>query len=352
MFFPATAYILIGVIVMKSRHQLWTGIIGAVGMLVLILDAKTALTGAKEGIELCLYTVIPSLFPFFILSILINRSLTGKTFRLLRPIGKLCGIPEGAETLFLLGLLGGYPVGAQSISEAYHAKTLNRNDARRMLGFCNNAGPAFIFGMVGSLFDRPLIPWLLWGIHIVSGFLVGCILPGKSRSSCRPTQGSPITIPQALEKSVKTMALVCGWVIVFRVVFAFLQRWFLWLFPIDVQIWFTGILELSNGCFALHAITSHGTRFVVSAGILAFGGICVAMQTMSVTGELGTGMYFPGKLLQCCISIILAVISLQFIFNATQQWEISRIGIIAIALTASGLSVYTYRKKKIVAIPC
>ena len=64
MFFPVAAYILIGVIDMKSRNQLWTGLTGAAGMLVLILDAKTALAGAKEGIQLCLYTVIPSLFPF------------------------------------------------------------------------------------------------------------------------------------------------------------------------------------------------------------------------------------------------------------------------------------------------
>lgn len=321
-------------------------------MLVLILDAKTALAGAKEGIQLCLYTVIPSLFPFFILSILINRSLAGKAFRLLRPIGKLCGIPEGAETLFLLGLLGGYPVGAQGISEAYLAKSLNEKDARRMLGFCNNAGPAFIFGMVGSLFDRPLIPWLLWGIHIVSSILVGCILPGRSKRSCQLTQSSTITVPQALEKSLKTMALVCGWVIVFRVMLAFLQRWFLWLIPMDVQIWIAGSLELSNGCFALHAITSQGTRFVVSAGILAFGGICVAMQTISVTGALDTGMYFPGKLLQCCISIVLAFISQQFVFSAPQRWNISGFVIIAMALIASGLLFYTSRKKKVVAIPC
>ena len=38
----------------------------ALGMLVLILDSKTALAGAREGIDLCIRTVIPSLFPFFL----------------------------------------------------------------------------------------------------------------------------------------------------------------------------------------------------------------------------------------------------------------------------------------------
>ena len=49
------------------KKQLWTGIAASMGMLVLILDGKTALEGARQGIELCLRTVVPSLFPFFLL---------------------------------------------------------------------------------------------------------------------------------------------------------------------------------------------------------------------------------------------------------------------------------------------
>ena len=46
-------------------------------MLALILDGRTAIDGARQGIELCLRTVIPSLFPFFVLSILLTSSLLG-----------------------------------------------------------------------------------------------------------------------------------------------------------------------------------------------------------------------------------------------------------------------------------
>ena len=41
----------------------------SLGMLALILDGRTAIEGARQGIGLCLRTVIPSLFPFFVLSI-------------------------------------------------------------------------------------------------------------------------------------------------------------------------------------------------------------------------------------------------------------------------------------------
>ena len=45
-----------------------TGFAAGAAMLMLILDGRTALTGAAEGIDLCIRTVIPALFPFFVLS--------------------------------------------------------------------------------------------------------------------------------------------------------------------------------------------------------------------------------------------------------------------------------------------
>ena len=36
-------------------------------MLALILDSRTALAGAVQGVELCLKTLIPFLFPFLFL---------------------------------------------------------------------------------------------------------------------------------------------------------------------------------------------------------------------------------------------------------------------------------------------
>ena len=83
------------VIVMRTPRQIWTGIAAFTAMLVLILDTKTAIAGAREGITLCLVTAIPSLFPFFVLSGLINSCFVGKPIPALRPLGRLCGVQEG-----------------------------------------------------------------------------------------------------------------------------------------------------------------------------------------------------------------------------------------------------------------
>lgn len=278
------------------------------GVVMLILDAPSALLGAREGLELCVKTVIPSLMPFFFLSVLLTNRLMGKRVSVFRPIGTVLRLPEGAESIFLMGVLGGYPVGAQAVAQAKQSGHLDGGNAARMLGFCSNAGPSFIFGILGGMFTSPAAPWLLWIIHILSAMIVGFLLPGDMPKTANIPRQKQITPAGALERTVKIMAAVCGWVILFRVLIAFMKRWFLWLLPNIVRNIVIGILELTNGCCMLGEIENEGLRFILASCFLACGGCCVTMQTMGVTEEIGSGMYFPGKLMQTGISFLLAFV--------------------------------------------
>ena len=79
-----------------NRRQRFSGLAALLGMILLILDGKTAVAGAQEGITLCLKTVIPSLFPFFILSAVVIQSgnVPG-----LGGIRRVFGLAEGMESL-------------------------------------------------------------------------------------------------------------------------------------------------------------------------------------------------------------------------------------------------------------
>ena len=111
-----------------------------------------------------------------------------------------------------------------------------------------------------------------------------------------------------MQESVRIMASVCGWVVLFRVIITFLDRWFLWLLDKEWFVLLSGILELANGCLNLNMMDCEGMRLILASVFLGFGGICVAMQTVSVTARAGldTGLYFPGKILQAVISALLA----------------------------------------------
>lgn len=283
-----------------------TCIAAALTMLILILDAKTALSGAVEGVQLCVQVVIPSLLPLFFLSIFLTDALSSISTGLLTPLGRFCRIPGNTPALLVLGLLGGYPTGAKSVAEAYRAGHLSKEDGKRLLGFCSNAGPAFVFAMGATQFQDPRIPMVLWLIHILSALITGRILPSfNSKITALPPKNSSISPTAAMGKTLRTLGFVCGWVILFRVLLTFMDRWFLWYIPEELRTAIHIFLELANGCAELNRITNEGLRMMLFSAGLGFGGICVLMQTVSVTGSLGLGMYLPGKLIQCVLSLLL-----------------------------------------------
>ena len=290
---------------MKSRNIL-PAFLGAAGMLVLVLDSRRALAGMREGIEICLEVLIPSLFPFFVLSGYLTGNLMRTDLKFLGPVGRLCGIPRGAECLLVTGFLGGYPVGAQNVAMAWRRGQVSREDAARMLMFCSNAGPAFFFGVIGQAFDDPKVPWGLWGIHMLSALLVGALGRPTVQPAPVVVSRSSVSLPDALRQALSAMAQVCGWVVLFRMLLTYLEGWFLWLLPRDWQIIAGGILELANGCVRLREIDSEPLRFVVASALTALGGVCVTMQTVSVARGLPMGGYLRGKLLQSCLSVVLA----------------------------------------------
>lgn len=330
---------------MKNRKNAVSCTLAALAMLIIIFDTKTALIGANGGVQLCIRTVIPSLFPFFVLSGIINSRLLGQPMGLLRPVSKLCRIPSGAESLFLLGFLAGYPVGAQIITQAYKQGRLSKYTAKRMLGFCNNAGPAFLFGMLSPLFENPVVPWMLWGIHIISSCIVGFLLPSQDDSICEIENTEPVTLPQALQNAVKIMAIVCGWVVLFRILLGFFEKWFLWRFSKEIQVLFCGLLELANGCVMLRQLPLVGMQFTVASVLLAFGGLCVGMQTTSATEGLGNGFYFPGKVLQTLLSLFLSLLAQSLLFPKEDQFSVSVSYLLSVAAVTTFILIYLYRKK-------
>lgn len=294
---------------MQNTHSRWKTICAAFGMLILILDCKTALQGAKEGILICIESVIPALLPMLIISVYLNSRIANLNLNFLAPIAKPVGIPRGYEGILLISFLGGYPVGAQAISQSYKNKEIDRQTAQHLLTFCNNAGPSFIFGVTSALFEEKAFIWCLWIIHILSAYITGLMLSGPTiaeyKKGSTPTTHSAIS---ACKSAISILSSICVWVIFFRVIIHFIDRWMLWIFPNWVRILIVGSLELTNGCLKLPMIAPQDIRFLLCSILLAFGGLCVLMQTASVISPLKSSTYILGKILQASISILLVIV--------------------------------------------
>jgi hypothetical protein len=288
-------------------------IAAAIALFILILDGETALQGAQEGIKLCCMAVIPSLFPLFVVTMLFCGNLSLLHCRPLSYLTKICRMPSGSESFFIPAFLSGYPAGAQALGQAWQDRQISKETAGRMLCFCNNAGPAFLFGMVAPQFPQRWMGFTLWLIHMASAVLVAMVIPGERGDPISSPGSNSVSIHKALKKSIPVMATICGWIILFRVVLAFFDRWLFSQMPEIAGILLSGILELSNGCLQLQRIESLGLRFVLASGLLGFGGICVGMQTAAVAEGLPMASYWKGKGLQTVFSLLMAMI-IQFLF--------------------------------------
>ena len=334
---------------MKQNKPILPAIGAATGMLTLILDAKTGLRGAAEGVQLCINTVIPALFPFFLVSIFLTSTVTGLS--VFRPIGKLLKLPKGGETYLLMGFLGGYPVGARCIAQGYQDGVLAAEDAERMLGFCSNAGPSFLFGMGSCVFPKLWMCWVVWLIHILSALFVGLTTPAPRSGTTTPVSSHKVSLAEAMKQAISAIASVCGWVIIMKVVLTFLQRWFLWLFSTETQILLSGLLELTNGTCALGEISSIGLRFVLFSVFLSFGGLCVLLQTHSVLQGSGlTGSrYFPGKVTQAAVSCLLSTAVLPLVGDSSWTPKLG-ITLTAVMIVSSHL-ILSVKSQKSSSIP-
>lgn len=289
---------------MKRTHFSLIG--AAAAMLVLILDSRAAAAAAADALNLCIRTVIPALFPFFLLSGYITGSM--KSGKIAHLIGRIFHSDQNTGGILLTGLLGGYPVGAKLAAQEFRSGHISKEAADRLIWFCSQAGPSFLFGMAASQMGSSAYGWLLWIIQIISALSVAWMLPGLEVQTENRIPSLAVSWNDSMRASLFAMASVCGWVIIFSVIIQFLERWILWVLPESSQILICGMLELTNGCMLLGSVENVQLRFLIAVVILNFGGLCVFMQTASVADGINIKGYFRGKCLQTLFASLYAMI--------------------------------------------
>lgn len=283
----------------------WTALAG-LGLLVgLLLAAEETAQAVRDGLALCAGSVIPALFPFFVASGLFislggAESLGRLLGPLLRPLG--CGGAGGGA--LLLGLVGGYPVGARSVGELYRQGLCTRRQCQRLLLFCNNSGPAFIIGVAGlGCFGSLRAGLWLYLIHALSALGLAALLPRAEETAPAPLRTPPAPLAaflQAVQSAMETMLRLCAFVIFFLVLLRLLTGLTGLRHPGVL-----GLVELTQGILGLE---SNPAGFCWAAGLLGWGGLSVHCQTAAVLDgtPLRLGPYLLAKALQGGLSAALA----------------------------------------------
>lgn len=275
-------------------------LIGLMSIVILIYDRNTAFTGARTGVRLCLESVIPSMLPFILLSTAMSGAFQNSESKIMRVIGRFLGLPKELDGLLIPAFAAGYPVGADAVGQAHRKGIVTASDAEKLLCFCNNAGPAFIFGMAARQFEQNWAAPLIFAIQFMT---VLCFARHYFVTATGPiSQPSRFSITDAAQHTMHALSKICIWIVVFQIILAYLQKYCLSKLPFILQTAIMGALELSSGCLMLHLVKSWKLRMILCCMMLSFGGVCVLLQTKAVVQELALRKYVAAKLLQSIIS--------------------------------------------------
>ena len=115
---------------------------------------------AALALQLWFEKMIPSLFPFMVLSGMIVRLDFGRTISspVYPLIGRLYRISKNACTTLICGFLFGFPLGAKTVAEQYSLGQLSKPQAQYLLSFCNNIGPVYLLSFALPLLGLSVDP--------------------------------------------------------------------------------------------------------------------------------------------------------------------------------------------------
>lgn len=298
---------------MKLRKWLLAGA-AALLMLGFALQPVVSLTSARDGLNLFLTVVLPSLLPFMVCAnLFIESGAAASAGRLLNPLMRpLFACPGEAAFALTAGLLAGYPTGARIALDLRDKGLIGDEDARRTGILASSCGPVFMLGAVGAgLLGNPMAGWLIAASHYAAVVVTGLLFSagGSRRPGRRQTAETQAVAPVmealgvSIKKTVETLWAVGGYIVLFSVVAGLLKHYnvlypiasavspLLRLFGLEpalAQPLLIGAIEMTNGCNAVaSAAATLANRCAAIAVLVSFGGGCIQAQSMLFLSGVG-----------------------------------------------------------------
>ncbi len=295
----------------------------------ILWQAEAVMKYTRDALFMCYEFIIPTLFPFFVVSgLLIYSGFAGVVAKyaqgIMRPVFNVA--PTGAAA-FVLGIISGFPTGAICAKDLYKSGNLSKSEAERLLSFCNNSGPLFIIGSIGiAVFGKPIYGVMLYLIHIISSLIVGVIFSrhNKDKHISPPTRinQKEMTVSEvislSLNEGAKSIITVCFSVVFFSAI----SRALFDLLPSsrNLSAILYGICEFSTGALGICNLElDTAYKLILASFVVGFSGLCVHIQVMAVTADSGLSLkpYILGKVLHSIIAAVIttAIVYIMPVFN-------------------------------------
>lgn len=248
--------------------------------------------GMRNGLYLCTSTIIPSMFPFLIVSdFLIRSGLCTHIGRFFSKIIKaVFRLPGSSACVILMSLIGGFPVGAKMTAQLIDNKDISKSDGKRLVLFCVNAGPAFTISAVGdSMLKSKKAGIIIYISLVLSSLIIGFIarfFAKKESDSAIRTEPyfDTAVFVGSVSESARAVINICAWVLVFSSISGYLIY-----LPLKQNVidWINIFGEVTNGC---SAVAGRLPVFIL-AFVIGWAGLSVHCQVYEYVRKTGLAMW-------------------------------------------------------------
>ncbi|MCL1936118.1 MAG: sporulation integral membrane protein YlbJ [Defluviitaleaceae bacterium] len=304
----------------------------------IVIFPENIVNASREGLLLWLSNVLPALFPFiFGINLLMSLGIThffGKYIGFFTK--KIFNVPNVSGFAMVVGFTSGYPIGAKIISELREREEITKTQGERLLSFCNNSGPLFILGTVGTaMFQNRYIGIFILITHYISAIITGILFKyykigekEKEFINTKKILGKNYKIEkkenfffiftESIVKSMGSMITIGGFIIIFNVVIEIVKIsnviYYLYIFLDNfITLEFLnglifGFIEITNGINNLNYSISFANILAVSC-IISFGGLSIHAQSISFIAktDMSIKIYFLGKLIHSFITFFVGI---------------------------------------------
>lgn len=286
---------------------------------VLILrNPDVAIEYMGRGLSLCARTVIPSLFPFMVISELMVRSGAGEALGHLfsRPMRYLFGLSGAGCTAVVLGSLCGFPVGARTAVALYDRNAISRRECEHLLTFCNCPSSAFLVTAVGvSLFGNRRLGSVLYfcvlGVSFLVGFIARFFLRHEQAGRDHPHHPSGLhpggaeMFTASVSGAASGMLTVCAYVIFFSTLSGTLSCLVRVCGGMEPRLFalLCGFLELSGGISEASGLPDGRQALILTAAIAGWSGLSVHCQIAGICAgrHISLRPYITAKAVQAIL---------------------------------------------------
>lgn len=278
----------------------------------LLIDSKEVIDSFNKTLNICLYTLLPTMFASIIFTSMLIELEFEKYIpkKIINFLSRLFNISKKEVVIFILSIISGYPNNSRMLQSN---KNLNN-----IINFTSFINPIFLICTIGSVYLNNIkVSIIIMICHYMSNIIIGILLRNKEinnyeENNDKDNKDYLKSYFNILENSISALCNIFSNILFFSILSSLISNIFNFNEVINSMI--LGTLEFSNGTYLISNLNIDvfykGLLILI---IITFGSFSIHMQMISVNEKIKYTRFLKYRILSVFISVILYYILRIFI---------------------------------------